>query len=526
MKLRNMLMAGALALGALSAPAASFATATPIFAEGTTEADSGNKVTIKAPTDKEGHTYKVYQLFTGDVSTNGNAEKVITNIVWGLNGKGVLGTLVKEAVIEHLQEISVAPETERSAAIQKYLNEESAPVATLKNGQSKSDLLPGYYVIVDETDNNNSHTASILLAELTGGQMDIKPKDGEVSFTKKVKDTDDTKGEMSGWEDSADYDFGDFVPFQLKATLPDNFDHFKTYKMVFHDSYSADAFEAPDMDSIHVFVNGIEVAPDGYAVNTQAETSSAGNEILHAFTLTIENLKSVKDKGGKEIKLDKHSTITVEYAAQLKNTADIGDTKKNRNVARLEFSNNPEKEDSTGFTPEDTVRVFSFELKVTKLNSEEQPLTGAEFTLYKTVKNGNGEPEYIKVKESAGDLNADGSLSNVFTFKGLDAGEYHIRETKVPEGYAPIDSITFVITAEHESAADDPSLTSFDVAAVKKDDFGVGNGTVSTTILNFKQGSLPSTGGMGTTLLYGAGAVLVAGAGIALVTKKRMSKED
>ena len=53
----------------------------------------------------------------------------------------------------------------------------------------------------------------------------------------------------------------------------------------------------------------------------------------------------------------------------------------------------------------------------------------------------------------------------------------------------------------------------------------VDNGTVSGSIINQKGSSLPSTGGIGTTMFYVGGGVLVAGAGVLLITKKRAKKD-
>ena len=50
-----------------------------------------------------------------------------------------------------------------------------------------------------------------------------------------------------------------------------------------------------------------------------------------------------------------------------------------------------------------------------------------------------------------------------------------------------------------------------------------GKGTVSMNVENSKGSTLPTTGGMGTTIFYVVGSILVLGAAILLITKKRMS---
>ncbi len=44
-------------------------------------------------------------------------------------------------------------------------------------------------------------------------------------------------------------------------------------------------------------------------------------------------------------------------------------------------------------------------------------------------------------------------------------------------------------------------------------------------IVNTKGPQLPETGGMGTTMIYGVGAVMVAGAAVFYVTNKRTRKD-
>lgn len=58
---------------------------------------------------------------------------------------------------------------------------------------------------------------------------------------------------------------------------------------------------------------------------------------------------------------------------------------------------------------------------------------------------------------------------------------------------------------------------------VKKSDGNVNEGSVKVTVENNQGSTLPTTGGMGTTIFYVVGSILVLGAAILLITKKRMS---
>ena len=53
-----------------------------------------------------------------------------------------------------------------------------------------------------------------------------------------------------------------------------------------------------------------------------------------------------------------------------------------------------------------------------------------------------------------------------------------------------------------------------------------GSQNMDNDIVNKEGSTLPSTGGIGTTIFYGLGGVLVLGSGVALITKKRMKKDE
>ena len=119
-----------------------------------------------------------------------------------------------------------------------------------------------------------------------------------------------------------------------------------------------------------------------------------------------------------------------------------------------------------------------------------------------------------------------------FTFTGLDAGDYKLVETKVPDGYNKIDDIEFSIVAELNEG-DTQSIKSLIVMRGGKTIYeGTGaeflvvvdEGSVSTNVVNNTGSRLPSTGGAGTYLIYGGGAALVA-LSIAVVAKKKKNEE-
>ena len=217
--------------------------------------------------------------------------------------------------------------------------------------------------------------------------------------------------------------------------------------------------------------------------------------------------------------------IRVEYASKLNQNAVIGGNG-NLNKAQLEYSNNPRSETDTDRTVWDNVVVFTYKVVVNKYaNSvgENNKLEGAEFTLTKKLK--DGTTKSIAVVKSEGGVQ--------FIFKGLDDGQYILTETKTPEGYNTIAPIEFTVTANHEISWDGAGnrsdlLTSFSGTAASGEitfTTDKGTGALTTDVINKSGTTLPSTGGMGTTVFYVVGGGLMAVAVVLLVTKKRMENK-
>ena len=453
----------------------------------------------------EGHTYEAYQILSGDLSAD---KATLSNIKWGegINAEGqtALGGDAAEYAKTLAEMGNNSSELKEQAQIIGANLASASGSVTVTDPDAKnviSNLKPGYYLIKDKDDSlqgQESYTEFILHVT---DDVDANVKADVPSVEKKVKDTNDTTGETTGWQDSADYDIGDDVPFQLTATLANNIESYKTYSLKFNDTLSK------GLD-----YNNDAVIKLGDKDVTKSFTSSY-DETAKTLTFTCDNILAFGAKNS-----DK---IVVEYTAKLNENAEIG-AAGNPNTVYLDFSNNPNNggEGDRGKTPEDKVIVFTYKLTVNKVDKENKPLTGAEFSLFKKV---NGKDELVEVKKILS-TNAEGT---VFGFTGLDDGTYVLRETKTPDGYNSIEDQTFTISAKHDENSDDPKLTELtgDPASGSVIDFGVimpENGELSTDVENNKGSVLPSTGGAGRVAIYVIGAILVLGGGIVLVTKKRV----
>ena len=495
-----------------------FALATTAFADETTT------YSITINNSAEGHTYEAYQIFTGDLVEK-DGTKILSNIVWGSGiseaGQTALGDAAAKAETLKTEDDAKA----FAKAVAPYLTTAAGSTNTVTDGKYViSGLAAGYYLVKDQdgslTGDSDSYTEYIIQVV---GNVTATPKSDVPEVEKKVKDTNETTGETTGWQDSADYDIGDSIPFQLKATLADNVSSYTTYKVVFHDTLSKGLTYNNDAK---VYIGGTET--NGFTV-----TATVNADGTTTLTVSCDDVKAL-DAGNS-------SVITVEYTAKLNENAVLGSAG-NPNKVYLEYSNNPNKSESgenheTGKTPEDTVIVFTYQTIINKVDSENKPLTGAAFKLEKLIKGKDGAADtWTTVKEFTVD-----ETTTSFTFSGLDDGQYKLTETKTPAGYNTIDPIYFVIEATHDATADTPALTVLkayltDENGNKKTEVKDGEtvnidlgtvdltaGSITTTVVNKSGSALPSTGGIGTTIFYVLGGVLVLAAVVLLVTKKRMS---
>lgn len=464
-------------------------------------ADTTYKLTLQNTV--EGHTYEVYQVFSGTLSTKDN-KKVLSDLKWGSGVKADAYTETAKTKAETLTDEVTARAFAKELVDQKKLSAATKTVQSVAGTTEIAGLAAGYYLVKDTDgsleNKHDSYTAYILQVV---GDATTSVKSDVPSSEKKVKDINDsTDTDTTGWQDAADWDIGDEVPFKIEGKLPSNYDKYTKYTLKFHDKEQEGLTFKPE--SVHVYIDDVEIKT-GFEVVVNPEDNDT-------FDVVFDNLKDTTAKN--------NSVIRVEYKSVLNEKAKFGKPG-NKNTMYMEFSNNPNNQQSgeTGKTPEDTVIVFTYKVSVNKVNENNEKLDGAEFTLEKKVK---GNPDVWKpITKVAGTPN------DVFEFKGIDDGEYRLTETKAPDNYDKLsDPIYFNVTAGHIDGAD-PYLDTFSgnitsgnvgemVFTANKD-----TGILSTTIQNKPGSSLPETGGMGTTVLYAAGTLMILAAAAFLVMKKK-----
>lgn len=510
-------------LALLCAVVAAFVLAVPAFAVPTTYT-----ITIEGEHATEGHTYEAYQVFQGEYYYDETLEEAkLSNIQWGsgVNGVAVLNALVADKTNfgnDFTAEMSAADVAEvldtyanDAKKLQAFADVVAVHKATVTGTSSEerppytiSELPAGYYLVQDKDSTvpgADAYTDYILQVL---GNVTVDPKADIPTIKKQVKDIDDSTETAAGpWQDSADYDIGDDVPFLITATVADNYSRYDKYEFIIHDTASAGLTFNPD--SVVVKVDGTTINPGQYTV----ETEGLGDGCT--FEIRFVDLKQLQGAT-----VQNNSVITVEYTAKLNENAVTASTG-NDNKVKLEYSNNPNA-DGTGTTTEDVAVVFTYKTIINKKDDSTpaNPLKGAAFKLEKKIAAAGAEeePTWNLVKQfEPGDATR-------FEFTGLDDGVYRLSETVTPAGYNTMEDVVFTISATHDAESATPKVTALsgvDETGTISFTPNVNEGTLTADVVNKSGATLPSTGGIGTTIFYAVGATLVIGAGVVLVSRYR-----
>lgn len=492
---------------------------------------------IKEDINKD-HSFEAFQIFKGDVEGN-----KISNATWGSNidpdnflpqlkGADTIGPLFANAnsARDVLEVISQWHNSDaNSIAFARFVCHYLYPTAdanpthaAIGNHTLHFDDA-GYYLIVDTTyfkpgDSYVAYNSFMLTVTQANWNVDVTPKVEKPSVKKEVYDNQDGTSNEAGFGSSADHAINEEFKFKLTATLPASnvhvYDYYDKYTVIFNDTLS-EGITFDRLDTVEI-TNG-----------TTSQVIDSNKYTLYEkqpyLTLGIDDVKTCASG----LNLNDGATITVTYTAHLNDKAFVnttsGSSTENKNSVQLQYSNNPKDSEAYwGFTPESEVRVYTYQLNNTKYRDDDtqgNELAGAGFRLY-SDKDCTEEQE-IKLKKNT----TDGTYSpyfgtgagdemfsdehGQFNVKGLDAGTYYLKETNPPAGYGACANKEIVISATHDVNHVDLS------------------GNLSTTIINKKAGgiTLPSTGGIGTTIFYVVGGGLMVAAIVLLVTKKRMENK-
>lgn len=488
------------------------------------------------------HGYSAFQIFKGVISKD---NPTLSDVDWGQNITEpdiFLANLKNDPTIGEKFE-TAATAQEVLAVISQWSNSDDNSIAFARvvcsylypNADAKPEPVitdhtgginipkSGYYLIVDTTyfnpgDYYHAYNSFFLLnVPQVPYVVPINRKVVKPTVEKEVYDNQDGTNE-AGFGSSADHAINEEFQFKLTATLPANpdraYDYYDEYMVTFCDTLSAGiTFDRWDTVVINNGGADIPIPAENYY-------SDASNQDL---TLSIEDVKTCAPG----LNLNNGATITVTYTAHLNekayvNTAGGASNTENKNSVYLIYSNNPRSSAFFDRTPESAVCVYTYQLNNTKYHDDDtqgNELEGAGFKLYSDADCKN-EVElyqdgefYYPIKNATGKeaVEMKSAANGQFNVKGLDAGTYYLKETTPPKDYNACADKKIVISATH---------TEYNVILS-------GESNLNNKIINKKAGgiTLPSTGGIGTTIFYVVGGGLMVAAIVLLVTKKRMENK-
>lgn len=476
-------------LALLAAFALVLAMAVPAFADGNT-----GSITVQGAVN--GEIYSIYKIFdvTGyDMTTNPHKITYKVTDGWasffekGNPGANYVTLDSKNQISATTLDSSTAPKFAAAAiawAKDSNHNIKATDTKTAgENGVTFTNVANGYYLV------DTSLGALCSLDNVTGNAAKISEKNEVPAIEKKVKSGDNYESRNSA-------KIGDTVEYKTTITINGSVE-----KVVLHDKM--DTGLTFDETSVKVKVGDADVAADNYTLKKSGTESSAPC----TFEIEFEDSYIAGLATGTQIE--------VTYSATLNESAVIG-TPGNKNDTWLKYGNNG------SVTSETTTYSYSFDL--VKTDSDGTLLAGAKFKLYadqncaneiKLVADGDNAYRVAKTGEKAVE-SIETNATSALTIKGLKGTTtYYLKEIEAPKGYNELEN-AFAFTIADANVSSNLGTTG--------NKWVEGNST-GIHIINNAGTTLPSTGGMGTTVFYVVGGGLMAVAVVLLVTKKRMENK-
>ena len=346
---------------------------------------------------------------------------------------------------------------------------------------SFTDLLLGYYLV-------DSSAGALCSLDTTSPTAIIQEKN-EVPTIEK----DDTNA-----TDTSSPSVGDTVNFQITINAKPGAQNY-----VLHDSMG---------NGLSLVANSIAVYVGSVAEGNELENADNVNYVVTTAGLEPGCDFEIKFTETYLNSITENTTLIVTYSATLTADAIIGEDAVT-NEAQLDYGDGSYTTDTT------VTEVYSFDL--VKTDEEDKILDGAQFELYDALTGGNkinlvktsdGQYRVASATEVTDDFESAviETVDGVATIDGLGNGTYYLQEIKAPNGYNLLTG-----RARITISGEDNNATVTDGSYV----------TGGVQVENVAGSLLPTTGGMGTTILYIAGAALVLGAGVTLVVRRRMNSD-
>lgn len=483
-----------------------------------TQASSSNEYKLykvfDAVTDGTNYSYKLTGThtdvpagFTLDDAGNVYIGTAVASIPDGENASNYL-TVTAGGGTKYIKKWSASDELTAAqiSAIAAYIASDSPIDTQTVSGTNPAvftSLDDGYYYVT-------TTSGTLVVVNSTLPAVDVKDKNEVPPMDKKITqansiNSDDPSTELDESGKTALAQVGSSVEYTLTVTKKKGAENY-----VVKDQMGTGLKYNKD---VKVTVNGAEVAPSSGEVKTFEKTTETDSNLV----ITFDNDYMAS--------LANDTVVTIKYTATV--TSEALHTDAAKNTAWLEYGHTP----GQNKTPVVETETYNATLNVVKTNGNNEPLAGAGFILqdkntkkyYKITDNvvswvdteaDATEKTTAVVKtyytdEAKNTLAAEGEVTEYFTseakisFTGLPNGTYTLIEKTVPTGY-------------NKAANSDFTINDADSTTVE-------NRLQSTTVINNQGTELPSTGGMGTTILYTVGGIMVIAGIVMFLTKRRMA---
>lgn len=540
------------------------------------EGAPGSITINKVAEDNKDNTFKAYQIFKAKVVDEKDKGKVASDIEWANNaiGSKVTTAITESAEYKALVEKDPARGLKKGASasdVAEWLSQNvtgttastannkgtrvapgdvlySIAKAVAEDGEATGSSFKagepwtrpstngdGYYLFVSDSLTNPAKPStgtSPIFALVGGDPVTVTEKTSIPTVNKEVL-------ESAKWGNVSDSYIGQEVEYKLTGFVADNIATFNKYQYEFHDTLSKGLEAAGESGNtpkdLHVYIdnkgNQTEIMQDdndGYKVVLERDSATKKENLTIAFT----DLKTVKDKAGKTIKVDADSKVVVTYKATLTSDAEYTATG-NTNDVELVYSNNPMTSD-TGTSTSKRVTDHVFRLNVTKVEKGKQEQKLEATFQVKMTKEGNTSLKDGKWLTEDGGLTGDEKSAGKFKtakdsgqvyIPGLVEGTYEITECDTPAGYNTLAPFTITVnpTYDNNGTLTNLDVTSSDTVMVTSEK--TKDATIPVTIQNKKGSGLPLTGLNGVTFTWIAGGAVLC-IGVAHLIRSRKQAEE
>lgn len=475
---------------------------TTAFAQEVNSNDPDN-ATITISNASKGETYTVYKLFDATVTGTDGGSISYTGTVPASLADYFEADAAGNITVKDAAYADPATKTEMSDGLRAALKtwaETATATATAESDGSNLQFtgLPfGYYVVAT-----------------TQGEQAVTVTSTNPNATVHDKNSSEPK-DLVKTVDNTDVSIGDTVTYTVS---------FKTA------NYSGAGENAKKItsfiieDTLPDFLGNVTVTSIIVDDGTQHDVTTQFNN----KQITLEWYDAAND----QFLYKNGASVTITYTAVVTEKAAI-DGDGNKNIVTLSWVVDGNNTPNPGDKIEDDVTVNTYAIALKKVDEKGNALSGAEFEL----------PFYVKETPDAADnayiyagTTAGAGLTNKVTspadglivIKGVKSGTYSITETKSPSGYnlltAPFD-VTAVKTGQTTTKTTTYLDENGNITATETDtkvEVNLDNISTAVQVIVNKTGStLPSTGGVGTTMFYVLGGAVVVAAVVLLVVTKR-----